>query len=86
MTQNGAAERFPLIVASEQEAAPSIVAGRNVAAMAGFTGRETVLTPDYLARLVESGDARYFMLGEGGFGFRGQNDAVALIESACTSD
>jgi 4-amino-4-deoxy-L-arabinose transferase-like glycosyltransferase len=84
VTQNGATARFPLIVASEQEAAPSIVSGSKVAAMAGFTGRETVLTPSYLARLVESGDARYFLLGEGGFGSRGQNDAVALIESACT--
>jgi hypothetical protein len=37
-----------------------------------------------LAHLVESGDARYFLLAEGGFGFRGQNDAVALMESACT--
>jgi hypothetical protein len=52
--------------------------------MAGFMGRETVLTPSYLAHLGESGDARYFLLGEGGFGFLGQNDAVALIESACT--
>jgi 4-amino-4-deoxy-L-arabinose transferase-like glycosyltransferase len=79
---HGAAERFPLIVTSEQEAAPSIIAGQEIAAMAGFTGRETVLTPDHLARLVERGDARYFLLGGGGF--RGRNDAVALIESACT--
>jgi 4-amino-4-deoxy-L-arabinose transferase-like glycosyltransferase len=84
VTRHGATARFPLIVASEQEAAPSIVAGRNVAAMAGFTGRETVLTPEYLADLVERGEARWFLLGEGGFGFRGGNDAVALIESACT--
>ena len=40
--------RWALIVSSEQAAAPSVIKGESVAAMGGFTGRETVLTPAYL--------------------------------------
>ena len=64
-----------------------MVKGENVAAMGGFTGRETVLTSSYLSRLVRSGQARYFLLGgSGGFGPGGQsNAATSLIESTCTA-
>jgi 4-amino-4-deoxy-L-arabinose transferase-like glycosyltransferase len=84
---HGASSRFGLIVQNEQEAASSVIAGEPVASMGGFTGRETVLTSTYLARLVRSGEARYFLLGE--TGFRGgpggtSNAAVATITSACT--
>jgi 4-amino-4-deoxy-L-arabinose transferase-like glycosyltransferase len=84
---HGAASRFALIVSSEQEAASDVVKGENVAAMGGFTGRETVLTSSYLSSLVRSGQARYFLLGGGGgFGPGGQsNAATSLIESACTA-
>ena len=76
--------RWALIVTSEQAAAPSVIKGESVAAMGGFTGRETVLTPGYLASLVRSGAARYFLLDStGGMGFRGNNTAVSLVESAC---
>ena len=40
-----------------------MIKGESVAAMGGFTGRETVLTSSYLAPLVRSGEARYFLLG-----------------------
>ena len=57
--------------------------------MGGFTGRETVLTHSYLAKLIRSGEARYFLLGGGG-GFGGgpgggSNAAIQTIESTCTS-
>jgi 4-amino-4-deoxy-L-arabinose transferase-like glycosyltransferase len=83
---HGATDRFTLVVSSEQEAASYVVKGENVAAMGGFTGRETVLTNAYLARLVRSGQARYFLLGgSGGFGpGGGSNAAASTIESACT--
>ena len=82
---HGAAKRFGLIVSSEQEAAPFVVAAEPVAAMGGFTGRETVLTSSYLARLVRSGEARYFLLGAGfSFGpFSTANAASSMIESIC---
>jgi hypothetical protein len=56
--------------------------------MGGFTGRETVLTPSYLARLVGSGEARYFLVGSGGFGAGPggrSNAAVDTITSTCRS-
>lgn len=70
--------RFALIVASEEDAAGSVVAGEPVAAMGGFTGRETVLAPSYLVRLVAGGEARYFLLG------RSTNPTVELVERVCT--
>ncbi len=77
--------RWTLIVSSEQAAAPFVIRGESVAAMGGFTGRETVLTSSYLSSLVRSGEARYFLLGGGGFGgFAGNNQAVSTITSVCT--
>jgi hypothetical protein len=76
--------RWSLIVASEEEAAPYVVAGDRVAAMGGFTGRETVIAPSRLAAIVRSGEARWFLLG-GARSFTGQvNTSVQLIASACT--
>ncbi|MGE0028446.1 MAG: glycosyltransferase family 39 protein [Thermoleophilia bacterium] len=76
--------RWSLIVASEEEAAPFVVAGDEVAAMGGFTGRETVIAPSRLAAIVRSGEARWFLLGATR-SFTGQvNPSTALIESACT--
>jgi 4-amino-4-deoxy-L-arabinose transferase-like glycosyltransferase len=79
--------RWTLIVSSEQAAAPYVIKGESVAAMGGFTGRETVLTSSYLASLVRSGQARYFLLGSGGAGFGpfgSNNQAVSTITSVCT--
>lgn len=83
--RHGATKRFALIVTSEQEAAPFVIKGDSVAAMGGFTGRETVLTSSYLARLVAAGQARYFLLSLGG-GFGGgsaSNSAIKLITTSC---
>ncbi len=70
-------------------AAPSGVPARcrSVAAMGGFTGRETVLSRAYLASLVASGEARYFLLG-GSVGFGGAttaNRGVEAITSTCSA-
>jgi 4-amino-4-deoxy-L-arabinose transferase-like glycosyltransferase len=83
--KHGATKRFALIVTSEQEAAPFVIKGESVAAMGGFTGRETVLTSSYLARLVENGEARYFLIRmSGGLGGgSASNSAIELIASSC---
>ena len=83
---HGATSRFTLIVSSEQEAAPYVIAGKPVSSMGGFTGRETVLTHSYLSSLIRKGEARYFLLGgQGGAGPGGQSNAAAsTIESVCT--
>jgi len=83
--RHGATKRFALIVSSEQEAAPYVIRGESVAAMGGFTGRETVLTPAFLSSLIRSGEARYFLLGGGaGPGGGSSNAAVSTITSTCT--
>ena len=87
MKAHGAGSRWALIVSSEQEAATYVIKGDSVAAMGGFTGRETVLTNAYLSRLVRVGQARYFLLGgKGGFGGPGgtSNAAASTIESTCS--
>ncbi len=60
---HGATGRFGLIVSSEQEAAQYVIDGLPVSSLGGFTGRETVLEPGYLASLLRSHQARYFLLG-----------------------
>ena len=77
--KHGATKRFALVVSSEQEAASYVIAGDAVAAMGGFTGRETVLTPAFLSSLVRNGAARYFLLDG-----TSNNAAVGTVESACT--
>jgi 4-amino-4-deoxy-L-arabinose transferase-like glycosyltransferase len=82
--RQGSGTRFTLIVGSEQQAAPLVIEGEDVAAMGGFTGRETVLTDALLERLVSSGEARYFLVGDG-VGFRSfGNEGVDTIASTCT--
>ena len=88
-TANGPGSRWTLIVGNEQQAAQYVIAGKRVASMGGFTGRETVLTPSYLSKLVSSGEARYFLLGSsgfgGGFGPGSNNAAATTVESVCTA-
>ncbi|MGD9695213.1 MAG: ArnT family glycosyltransferase [Thermoleophilia bacterium] len=75
---------WDLVVTSEEEAAPLIVEGGRVAAMGGFTGRETVLSPRLLSEIVASGEARYFLVSAirsiGAVG----NPSVDLVAEACT--
>ena len=76
-----------LVVSSQESAAASILQGRSIAGMGGFTGTETVLTPDFLARAVADGTVRYVLLGgqSGGFGRfgRGANAGEQTVERSC---
>ncbi len=81
---NGGASRFMLVVSSEQQASSMVIQGEHVASLGGFTGRETVLTPATLSRLVTRNEARYFLLGGGSGGpFGSTNAGASLIESVC---
>jgi 4-amino-4-deoxy-L-arabinose transferase-like glycosyltransferase len=87
-TAHGAASRFPLIVAGQQNIASMVAAGSKIAAMGGFTGRETVMSAGAIAHLVAAGDARYFLLGNGSAfngGTTGATGAPAAIAASCTT-
>ena len=57
-------ERFLVAVPNAFQAAPLImVTGQPVMAMGGYLGRDPILTPNALERLVANGDIRFVMLG-----------------------
>ncbi len=88
VTAHGAASRFPLIVAGQQNIASMVAAGGRIAAMGGFTGRETVMSAGAIARLVAAGDARYFLLSDGtafNGGTTGATGAPAAIAASCST-
>jgi 4-amino-4-deoxy-L-arabinose transferase-like glycosyltransferase len=85
---HGGASRFPLIVAGQQGISSMVSAGSKIAAMGGFTGRETVMSAGAIARLVSDGDARYFLLGDGtafNGGTTGATGAPGAIAAACST-
>ena len=64
-------ERFLFASTSTRLAAPIIVTtGESVMARGGFFGRDPILTPERLARMVEAGQVRFVMIGDG-MNFRG---------------
>ena len=61
---NRDSERFLLAVPNALQAAPWIVAtGEPVMAMGGYLGRDPILTPVALARMVRDGELRYAIVG-----------------------
>jgi 4-amino-4-deoxy-L-arabinose transferase-like glycosyltransferase len=83
---HGAASRFPMIVAGQSGISSLVTSGSRIAAMGGFTGRETVMSAGAVARLVAAGDARYFLLGGGtafNGGTSGATGAPAAIAATC---
>ena len=52
-----------LVISSQSGASQSIIeSGADVAAIGGFSGRETVVTTEWLADAVESGRIRYILV------------------------
>ena len=65
---NYAGERYLLATTTTRLAAPIIIgSGHSVMAMGGFHGLDPILTPDKLARMVESGQVRFVMVGDAPF-------------------
>jgi 4-amino-4-deoxy-L-arabinose transferase-like glycosyltransferase len=57
-------ERYLLAVPNAQQAAPFIVrTGEPIMAMGGYLGRDPILTPKRLERMVAEGELRYVILG-----------------------
>jgi hypothetical protein len=81
-----------LAVSSQSTAAAAIVASdADIAGIGGFSGRESAVTPDWLAEQVAQGKIRWVLAdGQGGGGLRndgrpGSTAAMTAVESACRS-
>jgi 4-amino-4-deoxy-L-arabinose transferase-like glycosyltransferase len=80
-------------VESQSSAAQAILASdANVAGLGGFSGRESSVTPQWLAMEVKAGRLRWIVAQSGG-GFAGPSDgrqgsaaAFAVVEKACSAD
>jgi len=78
---NRHAERFLVAVPNAFQAAPLILrTGEPVMAMGGYLGRDPILTPDTLDRLVKIGEVRFVMLGGNSLGGRKTPNELALAE------
>ena len=88
VSAHGGTSRFPLIVAGQEGISSMVASGSKIAAMGGFTGRETVMSAGAIARLVAGGDARYFLLGGGtafNGGTSGATGAPGAIAAVCST-
>ncbi len=81
-----------LAVSSQSTAAAAIIASdADVAGIGGFSGRESAVTPAWLASEVSAGKLRWVLADEsGGGGLRndgrtGSTTAMAAVQSACKS-
>jgi len=78
---------------SSWTAAEAIISSdANVAGLGGFSGRESSVTPAWVAMEVRQGRLRW-VLAQGGQGFAGRSDgrqgsaaAFAVVEKACSAD
>lgn len=57
--------RYMVAAASAREAAPYIIAGIPAVAVAGFSGRDPILTPEAFRRMAERGEVRHFLIEPG---------------------
>ena len=65
---NRRGERFLLATTTTRLAAPIIIgSGHAVMAMGGFHGLDPILTPEKLARMVDTGHVRFVMIGDASF-------------------
>jgi 4-amino-4-deoxy-L-arabinose transferase-like glycosyltransferase len=85
---HGATSRFPLILEGQSGVGGLVARGSAVAAMGGFTGRESSESAARIAELVAAGDARYFLIGSGGGGPGGltaASGARSAITAVCSA-
>ena len=64
-----------------------MIDGANVAAIGGFSGNESQVTPQWLAQAVKDGRIRYVLVSaEGGIsdGRTGSRDVMAAVEQTCS--
>jgi 4-amino-4-deoxy-L-arabinose transferase-like glycosyltransferase len=85
-----------VVTSSQSGTSSEVIAGANIAAIGGFSGRESQVSSGWLADAVQAGRIRWVLAdggglaGAGGFGGQrdtrvGSSDVMALVENACTS-
>jgi 4-amino-4-deoxy-L-arabinose transferase-like glycosyltransferase len=85
---HGATSRFPLVVEGQSGIGTLVAQGSSIAAMGGFTGRESRESAARIADLVAAGDARYFLIGGAGGGPGGltaSSSAQTAITAVCSA-
>jgi hypothetical protein len=74
-------------VSSQQGAATAVIAGRDVAALGGFSGRESEISASWLASRVRSGEVRWVLTGGDSGGPQdsrpGSRAVMAAVASTC---
>ena len=74
--------RWEVLTVASETAAPMILLGADVGAIAGYSGTDPALDGPGLARLVARHEARYVVLG-GDYSSRGGNRATAAVLRSC---
>jgi hypothetical protein len=74
---------------SQTGASAQVIAGADVAGLGGFSGRESEVTPAWLADAVDAGRIRWVLTVNGGFGGRadtrvGSRSVMTIAAQACT--
>jgi hypothetical protein len=78
-------------VGSQQGAASAVIAGRDVAGIGGFSGRESEVTTSWLADAVRAGRIRWVLADSGGMGGMptdsrvGDRSVMSAVEQSCTA-
>jgi hypothetical protein len=78
-----------IATSSQNSTSAQVIAGADIAAIGGFSGRESQVSASWLADAVQHGQIRWVLAGSGG-GPRGVNDArtgssdvMALVQQVC---
>jgi 4-amino-4-deoxy-L-arabinose transferase-like glycosyltransferase len=82
LRSHDATRRFSVLTVSSVTAAPMILMGSKAASLGGYSGTDRALSAGGLAHLVQSGQARYVLLG-GPYSSRGGNGATVGTLKAC---
>jgi hypothetical protein len=78
-------------VSSQQGAGSAVIAGKDVAGIGGFSGRESQVSVTWLADAIASGKLRWVMTDSGGTGGMpndarvGSRDAMSAVAKSCTA-
>ncbi|HEX3563689.1 MAG TPA: glycosyltransferase family 39 protein [Solirubrobacterales bacterium] len=76
--------RWDVLTQTSREADPMILDGIKAGSMGGFNGDDPVLNTDAIAKLVSTGEVRYFALGDA-FPGRTGSSGVQAVEKICTA-